>query len=244
MTTTLPTLRKTLDTLNTEEQELVTLLNAHADELTAQESVTPRDFARTAELEGQRAAVTSMLTRHRGRITDVQAQIDVQAYEERRAADLQELGQRVTRLGTHRSDTLAKIAELESTVGELLGQITAQRQSWAADRRAALDFAAARFHLSFPTGRTASTSGEWSALRDELTALGFPGEALRHSPHMYPHGDQYPFTEYFPEDMPIHITHYVKAGMGLQLPRPILNALANAISRAETAQPHELKGQL
>lgn len=248
MSKELTTLQKTLEGMRAEEANMTALLAQHTEELTTLENTTPRNFARMAELEGQRAAVNSMLSRHRARIGDIEGQISSLQAQIKRTGNLKKLGEMTTRIQAQQQTVKDTIQELESTLGDILGRITAAREHWYQERQEAINFAVENLGMELANmhgSQRDRVDREWDALIEALNDDGFPGSAVRRSPCIYPKGDNFIFTTYYDaEPLSPGAVDYLRHRLGHQLPRPILAAIGRAVSDAEDAQSHALRGTL
>ena len=132
-----------------------------------------------AALEGQRAALSTMLSEQRGEIGQVQSRLSELERQQGREAALTEMGERAAQLAQHREQTEAALRALEVSLTEHLGRVTAHRLDWAACRAATEQYAVQHLGVS-PLG--SPTVSGWSSLVEELNERGAVGDALRYSP--------------------------------------------------------------
>lgn len=240
--------QKQLDELRADESKIAQLLTEKTNAIQSMQAEKSRDYAALAELEGQRAALASMLTEQQSEVSTRAALLSDLERQKARSASLAELGKRAERLEAQRLAAEEAVSELGPVVLAALQRVTQAREAWREARQDALSFAASRFRLDFPsmsnTADNEAVKREWWAVFAELSEAGYPGGALRHSPCEYPKGDHYAFTQYWEGSMSPSQLDYARHRLGQALPRPVLAALAGAVQTAEAAQGFNLEGKL
>lgn len=176
-------LQKELDTMRGDEAELNRLHTEKAGALDAMRSGKSRDFAGMAALEGQRAALDTMLREQREEISAHEARLHDLEEQRHRAGQLDRVGALASRIAQARADLHSGLHGLVATLTPELERLIGLHGEWAALRAEWIETAREMGGTSFtPLGRT----GISDDLLSELRERGVNVDALHYSRNFQP----------------------------------------------------------
>lgn len=176
--------RAELTALCADEQELDTLATQRAEEITLLKATGSKDFAALAVLEGQRAALQTMLTEQRGYVAAAQARITALEVAHARAIKLQKIKATAGTIRRKRTELHAGITALSAVLATELPRLVGLLDDWRQQRRTveqqaeALDVTLIRSGYEHPEVLQPRVEAV-DSLFAELAELGVDVEALR-----------------------------------------------------------------
>lgn len=240
-------LRTELEALQADEAELTRLQTEKETELEAMRAGKSRDFAAMAALEGQRAALSTMLAEQRAEVAQVEARIGQLEAAKNRIEALDETRRTCAHLIERREAVDTLLTELGAFVRTQIQKVTEARQVWSEE----LEVAQARVQDTFQLPRpdqAAKYNGNGSreegrarvVWEDFLEEVGEVGKALLASPEAGYMGGMYlPYTFNNQENQ----ASFGRVPVGYRLDDPVRLTLHAAEAEAVLNVPHAFRSR-